>query len=1354
MKKTKSAKPQRSSKNPSVPRNTASKAQHGRDTIAKRTGLAGLTGSTGLAGLAADSDGLIGLAGLAGDQAGLTGLTGDLTGLAGLAGDPAGLTGDPAGLAGLTGDPAGLSVLPLPTFARSEDDAISSNSEWMIAEAAANLLIDQTSSFAAGVASPKSSDASPLSTEKISLWGDAAESSDCLMVDSPPSVRAGLVSRDTKRENPSLIDFSDDDAHDANHFSVNRDIDSESEDADKTLIVDAPPPRRAESLVDDVNRGNPSLNDFSDVREEVVPPISLNEFVEGIVRHLPLPHIPISHSHDRAASLNDREGNIRRSFPVSFPLLILNQHEVFNRTGFGEDRKAALEAELAIIQQCLNDPSRVALADPSSAHVAINLATLDTRMRLDLLPWDAIPPLLLNMRQPVIHIDEALVDIVTQCFIHILRIITETDPSDPYSEIAWYRFILLPKLLFSIPIKGTESAKTRAREKIKERCQNILNGQWNLFRLDNELIHMVAASSAPADRESDGEAVASQLARPPVESKIVNLASEGLISKAVDALDHRDTLHVTGPRLQTLKTLFPGPMLDASSYSQLMASHQSLRSAISLDEVRTQIVDLQPRGSPGLHGLRREHLLSMLNHAHLGDTFLHQFTLAINQLDALPRSHPAFRFWAARELLIVPKTDPIDDTKLRPIGIGSNFVKIALGVSLSRAAPRLASLGQQTLQFGLGVAGGMDIATHTIQALRAEHLSHDLVTLDTANAHNALARKPMLHAVKKHLPEMFAKSVALYSTNPLMWYRPSDSNKMAAGIRCLQGVVQGDAPSSTAYCLATLPLLAAMNQTSSSTVALGYQDDLSVIAPTSHAIEAVKEYDKQAAHLSLSSNYAKFKVLLGRKGSAAAAEAAVQQYCDAFPAILRSNIFIHPEDGGVAANYGVEVLGVLHGSNEAVSRFIRKTKDSLDSRFDKLGAIKHLHTRFLLLKESANAWIGHLLRAYPMELTRELALHFRSRMRRLLLALLGLPAALDSDTKLWFLYTMPVRSGKGLGFADPTEISNQAFLAAATTAYTFRCQSRKCKPRGEAPLSSAYGTSVTKAYGHWRRNLNGKRDALGQHTRFSDFAQVAARKSRLQKALMVAVNASKTTRYQSWLGQLPKPHQAHLAHIAAGSMAALLCRPNGRLLSNDRFLVFSRAISGSDSPSLAGKICSCGVDMREGFKHFSSCSKARADLTSHVAPLSSCLLDLSSRANLGTSMDCPLVLKVQGSPHRSLVCVTGVSTGHPITTAVVPCFPAVLRKPTDSPSRAVSRMQLLINSVNGLASTQHKDRTMAIICTTPELHWDITSEILLSEIGRLHPRGLSYVKASITYHLAVAAADQFATWAARGTWLP
>ena len=95
----------------------------------------------------------------------------------------------------------------------SEDAVKTFNSERMMPEAQANVLIEQNTSNVGAAPSSTSSDAFPLSAEKTSLWGNSDEADVRLMVDALPNERVRLVINDKIRENPSLTDFSDVGAH-------------------------------------------------------------------------------------------------------------------------------------------------------------------------------------------------------------------------------------------------------------------------------------------------------------------------------------------------------------------------------------------------------------------------------------------------------------------------------------------------------------------------------------------------------------------------------------------------------------------------------------------------------------------------------------------------------------------------------------------------------------------------------------------------------------------------------------------------------------------------------------------------------------------------------------------------------------------------------------------------------------------------------------------------------------------------------------------------------------------------------------------------------------------------------------
>jgi hypothetical protein len=104
--------------------------------------------------------------------------------------------------------------------------------------------------------------------------------------------------------------------------------------------------------------------------------------------------------------------------------------------------------------------------------------------------------------------------------------------------------------------------------------------------------------------------------------------------------------------------------------------------------------------------------------------------------------------------------DPDDLNKLRPIGIGSAYRRLASTVLVSLYNPLFAALFTQHGQMAVAVSGGIDFLTHLAQAdldhhilapiSNGSHPSRAALALDLRNFFNEVSRSAIRHALHKH----------------------------------------------------------------------------------------------------------------------------------------------------------------------------------------------------------------------------------------------------------------------------------------------------------------------------------------------------------------------------------------------------------------------------------------------------------------------------------------------------------------------------------------------------------------------------------------------------------------------------
>jgi hypothetical protein len=155
--------------------------------------------------------------------------------------------------------------------------------------------------------------------------------------------------------------------------------------------------------------------------------------------------------------------------------------------------------------------------------------------------------------------------------------------------------------------------------------------------------------------------------------------------------------------------------------------------------------------------------------------------------------------------LIALNKDPEEVLAIRPVAVGEEIVKLAAEYGLELVGLDAIAKYLPVIQFGQGMAGGLEAARHLIQGmLEASELSY-LVLADIANAFNTRSREEMLEALYacEDLGPLFRIATLLYgNVSPLVIY---DRNQAVEVLASVFGSRQGCVLGSLLFNLAVQP---------------------------------------------------------------------------------------------------------------------------------------------------------------------------------------------------------------------------------------------------------------------------------------------------------------------------------------------------------------------------------------------------------------------------------------------------------------------------------------------------------------------------------------------------------------------
>lgn len=208
------------------------------------------------------------------------------------------------------------------------------------------------------------------------------------------------------------------------------------------------------------------------------------------------------------------------------------------------------------------------------------------------------------------------------------------------------------------------------------------------------------------------------------------------------------------------------------------------------------------------------------------------------------------------------------------------------------------------------------LSTHSLKA----NPEHDHIFLDLPNAFPNCGRAIAAREIIDKCPQLGKMFALFYHNASKVWLRDStdDWEASLAEEGCVQGCVMGP----LVFGFATLPLYTKMVQLlkhKQHSFFGAYSDDGLIAASHIDASEAFRVFQDDMASQNLALNFKKNKtvVLLGKCATQDECAAHVQTYIAlGFP---RSNIILHPSNGGALQDFGYIHLGVPVGAREYCS---------------------------------------------------------------------------------------------------------------------------------------------------------------------------------------------------------------------------------------------------------------------------------------------------------------------------------------------------------------------------------------------------------------------------------------------------
>jgi hypothetical protein len=409
-------------------------------------------------------------------------------------------------------------------------------------------------------------------------------------------------------------------------------------------------------------------------------------------------------------------------------------------------------------------------------------------------------------------------------------------------------------------------------------------------------------------------------------------------------------------------------------------------------------------------------------------------TTVINLLVSNTAPEPIRRQLCASRCL--PVTKP-DGGGIRPIWMGNAILKVASACALDRVSEHHSKIFP-SIQMGIGVKGGSEVAVHTIQSALESTDDSVVLKLDITNAFNSRDRTAIakaLYARPETQPLWHLFHTVYGHTNTGLVYRPDRS--LAARIPQANGATQGCLLGTFCFCVSMQKPYESAIANTDVIAAVAVVDDFTVVGTTASVAAVLDNFRRICTEEKLHLNLSKCKLLWPRLTNP--------------PQSLQSLA----TDNGMQLHVGsMKVLGAWVGGNHRSIQTDLLNKVQTDhTRFFQI--LPHLSSQLslLLLRACGVPRLHYLSRThFPSDF--KAAAQTFDRMVRDQLQRVTTDGNESLSERAFTQLSLPMKMA-GAAFRSYVETSAAAFLAAAA-------QSIHLIPTG-LPPNSPYVTAIEES---------------------------------------------------------------------------------------------------------------------------------------------------------------------------------------------------------------------------------------------------------------------------------------------------
>ena len=650
--------------------------------------------------------------------------------------------------------------------------------------------------------------------------------------------------------------------------------------------------------------------------------------------------------------------------------------------------------------------------------------------------------LLCNLTPTRKHIKGNQVPMVRQCYVHLMGQLQHSN--NAVDATLWKKLLLVNRVLLTPVVE--EMQWTMAR-----RCEWVMADDWSHFTLSSFKTRPFRDNhNAMAGDMSEEDFVKVKVRR------ARNLLTDGEIARAFKAVQAKRLPTPSSVEVfQRMLDLHP-PSPDGSTHLRTVRPPNAPQLELDPTLVRKMISQAKKSISPCSITCIRYELLKQLMGAGKSEdetTFLEKLTWLLTMI---------FNGKVPRDALVTCKSTqgaaigkgPVG---IRPLGMRETLVNLSLKVGQLMSKGDITALFEG-LNYALAGSKKMDeLIALMANAMRARP-DHDRIFIDAKNAFNLISREKAMEAICAECPQLSHIFHALYNGPTPVWLR--NENDEWTTLHAEQGCVQGCVSGPLVFGFGSL---GAYRATSASLAGCedaffgAYSDDGSMSAEHNALIRAFKVYLREGAQCGIHINFApgKTEVLLGVCESMEEVERRINNFERL--GIPRSNIKVHPVNGGDPATYGYIHLGVPVGSRLFKTNALRDLILDFRTMCHVVHEMRNPQDEWVMLywvlRQKFPFWLRHMCPSVTLELIPQIEEAMRLSMVPVVGHLFG-----DDE---WEQMCLPIKS-HGFGLGKTEDVVSAAYVA--------NVQETRAHVCSKLPSAAVYLNAVSPSGHHQQRD--------------------------------------------------------------------------------------------------------------------------------------------------------------------------------------------------------------------------------------------------------------------------------------------